>query len=68
MDAYHATDMATRHHLDLSKDFFALSPFEVGRVLEAANEWKYRKPTHANGSRGRYFFAYLQRTAHRHQE
>lgn len=62
----HSTDarsIATTYHLDLSKDFFTLSVEEVGRVLDAANLCKYRKPKQANGSRGRYFFRYLQRAA-----
>ena len=58
-----ANNLALRHHIDLSKDFFTLAADEVGQILDAANEWRYRKPRHANGSRGRYFFAYLQRRA-----
>jgi len=58
-----ATDIAARHHLDLSKDFHALSSSEVERVLAAANEVKYRRPANANGSRARYFFAFLKRSA-----
>lgn len=46
-----------------SRDFFTLSPSEVSCLLEWANVWKYRKPKNANGSRGRYFYALLQRRA-----
>lgn len=58
-----ARHLATRYSLDLTKDFFTLSASEVGRVLEAADFRRYRKPKQANGSRGRYFFAALQRAA-----
>ncbi len=57
-----AINLVVRHRLDISKDFFTLSPFEVGQVLDAADDWKYRKPKQANGSRGRYFYALLQRS------
>lgn len=56
-----AANLCNKHHIDPCKDFFELAASEVERVLDAANEWKYRKPKHANGSRGRYFFAALQR-------
>jgi hypothetical protein len=56
-----ATNLCHKYHIDVTKDFFTLSPSEVENILQAANEWGYRKPKNANGSRGRYFFSLLQR-------
>jgi len=61
MEKFTATDIATRHHIDLTKDFYTLTSSDVGRVLDAAKEAKYRQPANANGSRGRYFFERLKR-------
>jgi hypothetical protein len=44
-------------------DFHALPAATVDALLEHADSLKYRKPKHANGSRGRYFHAYLTRRA-----
>jgi hypothetical protein len=49
--------------IDLTRDFCTLSYSEVTRVLEVADAFRYRKPNNANGSRGRYYFARLQRLA-----
>ena len=43
-----------------SYDFHKLSSTKVAYLLEVADEVGYQKPKNANGSRGRYFFAYLQ--------
>lgn len=42
-------------------DFHALRSSQVTDLLLAADLLKYRKPKNANGSRARYFHAYLQR-------
>ena len=42
-------------------DFHALGSRQVDTLLEAAKRVGYRKPKNANGSRGRYFHAYLER-------
>lgn len=42
-------------------DFHALRSSQVDALLTAADRYKYRKPKNANGSRARYFHAYLQR-------
>jgi hypothetical protein len=65
MTKHEATTLSHAYHVQLRKDFDALSPPEVERVLEAADAWKYRKPKNANGSRGRYFYALLNRAANR---
>lgn len=43
------------------EDFHALSSSKVDELVTAAVAAKYHKPKNANGSRGRYFHAYLQR-------
>lgn len=53
--------LATRAGIDLKKDFFTLSNSAVVKLGEIADVVGYRRPKHANGSRARYFFAYLQR-------
>lgn len=60
-----AKDVARRYALDLSANFHALNSEAVSRVLAAADERGYRKPSGANGSRARYFFYHLVRTARR---
>jgi hypothetical protein len=44
-----------------STNFFVLPSSKVSALLEEADAHGYRKPKNANGSRGRYFYAYLQR-------
>jgi hypothetical protein len=63
-----AANLCNKYHIDTHKDFFVLSASEVGQVIDAADEWGYRKPKNANGSRGRYFFAALQRAINRKGE
>ena len=43
-------------------DFHQLSSGKVDDLLKAADQYGYRKPKNANGSRGRYFFQYVKRT------
>lgn len=50
---------------DLSRDFHTLTSDEVAAVLAHADAAKYRKPSTANGSRARYYWAKLQREAGR---
>ena len=44
-------------------DFHSLPSDQVAQVLREADAVKYRKPKNANGSRARYFYEYLARTA-----
>ncbi|HMA20695.1 MAG TPA: hypothetical protein VKO87_07815, partial [Gemmatimonadaceae bacterium] len=46
-------------------DYHSLSSEQVDMLLTSADAVKYRKPRDANGSRGRYFHAYLTRLARR---
>lgn len=47
----------------LGQDFYTLRADQVDQVLQEADRVRYRKPANANGSRGRYFYARLQRLA-----
>jgi hypothetical protein len=63
-----ATSLATKHHIPLSEDFHTLPASTVDRITSAADEMKYRKPRNANGSRARYFYAYLRRCLGKDQD
>jgi len=56
-----ASDLASRYRIILNADFHTLGIVMVERIIAAADEWKYRKPMNANGSRARYFYAYMNR-------
>lgn len=60
-----AQHILTLTHTSIHDDFHALSSDTVQTLLAYADSLKYRKPRNANGSRARYFFAYLQRAARR---
>lgn len=63
LDRGTARGIATRWQIPLDSDFHTLDSATVERIISAADEWRYRKPYLANGSRARYFHAYLQRAA-----
>lgn len=63
MNQNKASTLAAAHSIPLGRDFHTLGNDIVCRIIEAADEWKYRKPKNANGSRARYFYAYLCRAA-----
>jgi hypothetical protein len=44
-------------------DYHQLSSAQVDALLSEADRRKYRKPANANGSRARYWYAYLCRRA-----
>jgi hypothetical protein len=48
--------------IDPTQNFYTLSASQVDGLLVEADRVRYRKPRNANGSRGRYFYARLQRT------
>ncbi len=60
-----ALDLAHRYRIPLGEGFHTLGSGVVENIIAAADEWKYRKPIDANGSRARYFYAYMQRAASR---
>lgn len=47
----------------IGEDFDTLRSSQIDLLLEEADRVRYRKPRNANGSRGRYFHALLQRRA-----
>ena len=61
----HARAALAAAGIAVGQDFHTLSGGQVDRLLEEADRVKYRRPTGANGSRGRYFHALLQRRAAR---
>ena len=63
MDKQTARDILSACHIPLDANFYALSSGEVEELLTYADAHKYRKPKNANGSRGRYFHAFVQRVA-----
>lgn len=63
MNKTDACDIATKFQIPLAANFHELGSAVVCRILEAAVYWGYRKPKNANGSRARYFYAYLSRAA-----
>lgn len=60
-----AREILQHCHISLGDDCDTLSSSIVDQLLEQADLHKYRKPKNANGSRARYFRAYLQRRAAR---
>jgi hypothetical protein len=59
----HARAILATCNVPLGADFHTLSSAAVEHLLIHADAHKYRKPENANGSRGRYFHALLQRRA-----
>lgn len=49
--------------LNPALDFHALYSEQVSALLMEANAYRYRAPRNANGSRARYWYAYLIRRA-----
>ena len=66
MGFYEARRILAAISCDLNADYHTLDSNQVHRVVMEARQYGYRKPKNANGSLGRYFFSYVQRTA-RHQ-
>ena len=58
-----AYNIASKFKIPLCSDFHALSADVVCRILKAAVYWGYRNNGSENGSRARYFYAYLSRAA-----
>lgn len=59
------THLCHRYDISITEYFHALPASTVERIIEAADDYGYRKPKHANGSRARYFFALMQRSYNR---
>jgi len=65
MDRYEALGIAAYYRIPTNCDFHSLNSDAVERITEAADSYKYRKPRNANGSRARYFHAFLCRIIER---
>lgn len=52
----------------VDRDFHALPSADVDAILREADARQYRRPRNANGSRARYFHAYLTRAANRAED
>ena len=63
LNRHDALNILGRLGMKPDSDFHALNSEQVDRLLAEADKAKYRKPRNANGSRGRYFHAYLIRSA-----
>ncbi len=64
-----ARELATRYRIQLDTDFHTLDSATVESIVAAADSVRYRAPRVRNGSRARYFHAYLARAANlRHKE
>jgi hypothetical protein len=59
----HSRNILNDCRIELGADYHALSTDQVQALIDWANRDKYRKPVNANGSRGRYYHAMLQRRA-----
>ena len=59
-----ALDIFTKSNaIPLNAAFHSLNSDQINGLQHFADELKYRQPRHANGSRLRYFHAYVKRTA-----
>lgn len=61
LDAFDALDVFTRCNIYWARDFHELSSDDVNKLIREADARGYRAPKNANGSRARYFHAYLVR-------
>ena len=65
MDRYEALNILSRCQVKPGANFYTLTTSQVSDLCDEADRVKYRKPKNANGSRGRYFHAFVQRCANR---
>lgn len=65
MTTEQATNVLRYVGAETSTDFHTLSATAVDNLIAFANDFKYRRPRNANGSRARYFFAFVCRVARR---
>jgi hypothetical protein len=55
-----ARNLLRHRGVSLKDSFYTLSASKVTDILDVADKMHYQKPKNANGSRARYFFAYLK--------
>jgi len=65
LDSSRAHDILSQCGAPLGNDFHSLRSEVVEALISAADSYGYRKPRNANGSRARYWHAYLVRAANR---
>lgn len=65
LDYWQARALCSAFGFNPFEDFHAMSTASKEAVLRAADSVKYRQPKNANGSRGRYFAAYVRRVIDR---
>lgn len=53
--------LRSQHNIDFTADFHTLTSSQVDGLVHWAKAYGYRKPKSANGSTGRYFYAFLVR-------
>ena len=63
LEQHEARSIIAACGIESGADFFTLPASTVEALLTHADKLRYRAPKNANGSRGRYFYAYLQRAA-----
>ncbi len=61
LDYWQARTLASTFGFNPLEDFHAMFTTNDVRYRFAADSVKYRQPKNANGSRGRYFAAYIRR-------
>jgi len=67
LDRTTAHNILQRAGIELGADYHRLHSSQVDALLAEADRVGYRKPKYANGSRGRYFHAYMQRRAQKEE-
>ena len=63
IDRTQAHEILRRCRVELGADYHTLRMTQVADLLVEADRVKYHKPKLANGTRARYFHAFLQRRA-----
>lgn len=61
MSREEARRLAEKQGINFHANFYTLRNSQVDSLLAIAKLQGYQKPKNANGSKGRYFFYYLQR-------
>ena len=68
LSAYDAREILRQCTGSIEGDFHRLNSEQVNALLAHADKHGYRKLRNANGSRGRYWHAHLQRVANRESD
>lgn len=63
LDGTTARDILKSCNATMETDFFSMYSSDVRTLMESARRHGYRKPKNSNGSKGRQFFAYVQKAA-----